>query len=146
MFMVAIELDHPVHHHVHLSTPNMNSIHQKPVHEWEKYQFKLYHYDTCTLMCTLISDHMYVHVHIKFKLKKVSSCNAVCKCCSFYHCCSTSLAVWLYWGCQMFAALSVASFKISHWFAICFLSLVRLSRVFFTFSRVENKAIVVLIH
>ena len=55
---------------------------------------------------------------------------------------------WLFgnWGCQVFAALSVTS-MFSRWFAIGFLSLDRFSRVFFTFSypRVENKAIVVLI-
>ena len=55
---------------------------------------------------------------------------------------------WLfgYWGCQVFAALSVTS-MFSRWFAIGFLSLDRFSRVFFTFSypRVENKVIVVLI-
>ena len=55
---------------------------------------------------------------------------------------------WLfgYWGCQVFAALSVTS-MFSRWIAIGFLSLDRFSRVFFTFSypRVENKVIVVLI-
>ena len=112
------------------STPNMNRVHQKPVHAWEKYQFKVYHYDTCThdvyidqWPCVYTCDsHMHVHINANWR-KLVAAMQYVDA--EIYYCCSMSLAVWLLGVSSVccFVSCRVQPIIISHWFAISFLSL-----------------------
>ena len=113
MLMLVIELGH----HSSCSPPCASfplptwTAYTKPVHAWEKYQFKLYHYDTCThdvhidQWPCVYTCNSHVHIHINANWRKLAAAMQYVNT-EIYYCCSTSLAAWLL-GVSSVAALSV---------------------------------------